>query len=204
MAISGKQFAVSDARRLCRSLLDAVNDVVFIFEPGSLSVLAANKAACKIYGYTKKEMIGKRLQMLTDDVSNFMHVLRSGRTFERTDINKKGDKIELLVSLSMIDYWGRRAILSINRDISDRKRVEQELATAKDRLAAGLDVMTRLQGIGAAFVRGGDLSAVLGEVVETAITITRADKGHIQILDPATGKMTVTSQRCGSRRFPRS
>jgi len=54
MTMSNKQFAVSDARRLCRSLLDAVNDVVLIFEPGSSRVLAANKAACTVYGYTKK------------------------------------------------------------------------------------------------------------------------------------------------------
>jgi PAS domain S-box-containing protein len=134
MAISGKQFAVSDARRLCRSLLDAINDVVFIFEPGSSRVLAANKAACKIYGYTKREIVGKHLQILTDDASNYMHALRSGRTFERTDINKKGDKIELLVSLSMIDYWGRRAILSINRDISDRKRIEGAISASEKRL----------------------------------------------------------------------
>ena len=72
MTIPDKQFAVSDARRLCRSLLDAVNDVVFIFEPGSSRVLAANKSACKVYGYTKKEIVGKHLQMLTHDTTNYL------------------------------------------------------------------------------------------------------------------------------------
>src|SRR5947209_2589127 len=103
MSMSGKQSAVSDARKLCRSLMDAVNDVVFILEPGSSRVLAANKSACKVYGYTKKEMIGKHLQMLTNDTTNYSHVLRSGRTFERTDVTREGDKIEFLVSLSSID-----------------------------------------------------------------------------------------------------
>ena len=124
MTMSNKQFAVSDARKLCRSLVDAVNDVVLIFEPESSRVLAANKSACQVYGYTKKEMVGKHLQMLTHDTTNYLHVLRSGRTFERTDITKEGARIDFLVSLSSIDYWGRRAILSINRDISDRKRIE--------------------------------------------------------------------------------
>src|SRR3954463_13708420 len=110
MTMSNKQFGVSDARRICRSLLDAVNDVVLIFEPGSSRVLAANKSACEVYGYTKKEMVGKHLQMLTDDNANYLHALRSGRTFERTDISRKGDKLEFLVSLSSIDYWGRKAI----------------------------------------------------------------------------------------------
>jgi two-component system, cell cycle sensor histidine kinase and response regulator CckA len=134
MSMSDKQFAVSDARRLCRSLLDAVNDVVLIFEPGSSRVLAANKSACEVYGYTKKEMVGKHLQMLTDDTTNYLHALRSGRTFERTDITKQGEKVDFLVSLSSIDYWGRRAILSINRDIRDRKRVEAAISASEKRL----------------------------------------------------------------------
>ena len=47
-----------------------------------------------------------------------------GQSIERTDFNKAGEKIDFLVSLSHIDYWGRKAILSVNRDISDRKRIE--------------------------------------------------------------------------------
>jgi PAS domain S-box-containing protein len=134
MSLSGKQFIVSSARKLCRSLLDAVNDVVFIFEPGSSRVLAANKAACKVYGYTKKEMVGKHIQMLTNDPANYLHVLRSGRTFERTDIDKQGRKLEFLVSLSLIDYWGRKAVLSISRDISERKRIEAAISANEKRL----------------------------------------------------------------------
>ena len=34
MAESHKRFAVSDARRLCRSLMDVINDVVLILDPG--------------------------------------------------------------------------------------------------------------------------------------------------------------------------
>jgi PAS domain S-box-containing protein len=72
--------------------------------------------------------------MLTDDTTNYLHVLRSGRTFERTDVTKQGDKIEFLVSLSSIDYWGRRAVLSINRDIGDRKRIEAAISANEKRL----------------------------------------------------------------------
>jgi PAS domain S-box-containing protein len=134
MSMSDKHFAVSDARKLCRSLLDAVNDVVLIFDPGSSRVLAANKAACEVYGYTKKEIVGKHLQMLTEDTTDYLHALRSGRTFERTDVTRQGAKIEFLVSLSSIDFWGRRAILSINRDISDRKRIESSISASEKRL----------------------------------------------------------------------
>ena len=37
------------------------------------------------------------------------------------------------MTFSLIDYWGRRAILSINRDISERKRIEAAIAASEKR-----------------------------------------------------------------------
>lgn len=133
MASLDKQFSVPHARRLYRSLLDAINDVVIIFDAGSSRVIAANSSATKAYGYTKREFIGKELRTLTVESTDYSSALRSGRVFERTDINKQGEKIEFLVSLSVIDYWGRRAILSINRDIGERKRIEATIAASEKR-----------------------------------------------------------------------
>ena len=133
MAESHKRFAVSDARRLCRSLMDLINDVVLILDPGTSRIIDVNLCAAKIYGYTKKELVGKKLKLLTHEPTDFSHALHSRRAFERTDISKQGETIEFLVSLSLIDYWGRRAILSINRDISERKRIEAAIAASEKR-----------------------------------------------------------------------
>lgn len=133
MVVSGKHFAVSDARKLCRSLLDTVNDVVIIVDRATSRIIDANRAAAKIYGYSKKELIGKPLQDLTHESTDYSHLMHSGRTFERTDINKRGEKLEFLVCLSAIDYWGRMAVVSINRDISDRKRIEAAIAASEKR-----------------------------------------------------------------------
>jgi two-component system, cell cycle sensor histidine kinase and response regulator CckA len=133
MVASRKQFEVTDARRLCRLLLDAINDVVVIFDPGSSRIIDANRWAAKIYGYTKKELVGKDLSLLTHEPIDYSRALNSGRAFERTDITKQGDKIEFLVSLSVINYWGRRAILSLNRDISERKRIEAAITASEKR-----------------------------------------------------------------------
>ena len=133
MAEIHKNFAVSDARRLCRSLLDVINDVVLILDPGSSRIIDVNRHAAKIYGYTKKELVGKKLKLLTHEPTDFSHALQSQRAFERTDITKQGETLEFLVTFSLIDYWGRRAILSINRDISERKRIEAAIAASEKR-----------------------------------------------------------------------
>lgn len=131
MVESRKQFAISDARRLCRSLMDMINDVVLILDPGSSRIIDVNRCGAKVYGYTKKELLGKELKLLTHEPTNFPRALRSRRAFERTDITKQGETIEFLVSFSLIDYWGRRAILSINHDIRERKRIEAAIAASE-------------------------------------------------------------------------
>jgi PAS domain S-box-containing protein len=113
--------------------MDVVNDVVLILDPGSSRIIDVNRCAAKIYGYTKKELVGKKLELLTHEPTDFSHALHSRRAFERTDISKQGETIEFLVSFSLIDYWGRRAILSINRDISERKRIEAAIAASEKR-----------------------------------------------------------------------
>ena len=60
--------------------------------------------------------------------------MRHGQSIERTDFNKAGGKIDFLVSLSTIDYWGRKAVLSINRDIRDRKRIEAVITSSEKKL----------------------------------------------------------------------
>jgi PAS domain S-box-containing protein len=91
MAISEKQFTTHDARRLCRCLLDGINDVVVIYDPGSLRIIDVNRSAVEIYGYAKKDLIGKELRRLThESTDNTRGALQSRRAFERTDITKSG------------------------------------------------------------------------------------------------------------------
>lgn len=162
-----KQFAVADARRLCRVLMETVNDAVLIIDPASNRVIAANRSACKVYGYTKKELVGKKLQELTREGADYSYALQSGRSFERTDITKDGQKIEFLVSLSVINYWGRNAILSISRDISDRKRIEAVTAASEKK------ARLLIQGI-------SEIVAVLDE------------KGAIQFINPQVQRVLGT------------
>ena len=37
--------AISEARKICRSVMDAVNSVILIFDPRSFRILDANKRA---------------------------------------------------------------------------------------------------------------------------------------------------------------
>lgn len=114
--------------------MDAISDVVLIFDPRSFRILDANKTAAAIYGYPRTELIGKEMRELTHEVPNYSDLLRTAHATERTDFNKAGEKIEFLVSLSVIDYWGRKAVLSLNRDITERNRIERAISASEKRL----------------------------------------------------------------------
>lgn len=84
---------------------------------------------------------------------------------------------------------------TVSHDITERKQAQRALAAANDRLAADLDAMTRLQSVGALFVQEDGLPAVLDQIVETAMAITGANRGHIQLVDVASGHLRIAVQR---------
>jgi len=86
-------------------------------------------------------------------------------------------------------------VYTVFEDLTDRKRAQEALAAAKDQLAGDLDAMTRLQTLGTVFVRQGDMRTVLDTIVETAIAITNADMGNIQLLDKQSGRLKIIAQR---------
>ncbi|MBX2974548.1 MAG: PAS domain S-box protein [Ignavibacteriaceae bacterium] len=114
-----------------RNLFESANDAILIFEPETEIILEVNNKACEIYGFTKEELIGMSLKVLTKDVAagvqQIEKAINTGKygNFETQQVNKNGDTIYFLINASLIDYMGKKAILSINRNISERKRAEK-------------------------------------------------------------------------------
>ncbi len=116
-----------------RQLFESANDAIMIFEPEGEVILDVNRKACEVYGFTREELIGMSLKAISTDVprgeERIRRVLQEGVlvNFESVHKTKSGAQINVLISGSVIEYEGRRAILSIHRDITERKKVEQQL-----------------------------------------------------------------------------
>src|SRR5690606_29381899 len=86
-----------------------------------------------MYGIHKNEFLGMSLKNVTKNVSKgeeqIAKILKDGtfRNFESTHYTRDGKAVDLLVSSSLIEYKGQKAILSISRDITDRKLAEQKI-----------------------------------------------------------------------------
>lgn len=72
----------------------------------------------------------------------------------------------------------------------------EELEKSERRSAQDLEAMERLNAVGTFCTRSGDRqSQSLERILDAAISVTGADKGHIQLADRATGALVLTAQR---------
>jgi PAS domain S-box-containing protein len=122
---------ISSARKMCRSILEAMTDAVLIFDAHSFRIIDANKKATELYGYSRRELLSKQLQDITDEIPTYAEILHPPPGLETTHVNSSGDRLEFLVSLCLINYWGRRAVLSINRDIRGLKQIQASLTASE-------------------------------------------------------------------------
>jgi PAS domain S-box-containing protein len=118
--------ALQESERSYQLLFSRIADPIFIFDAQTHLVLDCNDAVHRVYGYSIEELRLMRPFDLhpPDDFDNVdrnigVHVTKGGRRLD----------VEILTDET--DYRGRRAWISIVRDITVRQRIAVELQNAK-------------------------------------------------------------------------
>jgi diguanylate cyclase (GGDEF)-like protein/PAS domain S-box-containing protein len=107
------------------------NLILFLNENGD--ILEANQAALDAYGYVISEIIGLNIRDLREKGSlgsfeaQFKQAINIGIFFETLHRRRDGSVFPVEVSSIASDLDENKIIMSIIRDISDRKRLESEL-----------------------------------------------------------------------------
>ena len=129
---------------LYRELHDHVRDIILVIDPDTGQIIEANRAAEQAYQYARDELLALVIYDLRVEpplsVSDQMRVAdRGGTLFETLHRRKDGTAVAVEVSSRGATIHGRRYLLSIIRDITERKRAEQErerlLVTTQQALA---------------------------------------------------------------------
>ena len=125
--------------RLRGELLDLSSDAVFLHDlTGKL--LYVNEAAATQTGYTREELTGMTLRDL-DDPETYARMRirmtelmnRRALAFEGGHRRKDGAVIPVDVRARMVDWEDRGIVLSVARDITERKRAESALRDSEER-----------------------------------------------------------------------
>ncbi len=116
-----------------RNIFDNAGDAIYIYDLDG-NFLAVNKNACELLGYTEKEILRLRLEDIDADHSPqkcqrmLEELKKSGRLFiESEHCTKDGKKIPIEFSARIIQFDDKPAVLSIARDITQRKKAENAL-----------------------------------------------------------------------------
>ena len=122
-----------------RHIINGMNDMVFVIDMNG-KFLDVNNSALEALGYTKEEL----LQLGPTDIDNNLSKdaiaglinsipLDEVQSFETSHRTKAGTTIPVEIKSTMIPYKGNRVILSIVRNISERKEAHTKIMESEER-----------------------------------------------------------------------
>lgn len=131
-----------DSEKKYRDLLNGMNDSVWVID-ADMSFLDINETAVKTLGYSRDELLLMKVSDIDDaiepaQIQALIDRLQEEKLqiFETRHKTKDGRVIPVEVSSSLVSYMGRTVIMSISRDIADRKRAEEVVRLAEQRYRA--------------------------------------------------------------------
>ncbi|HYU45347.1 MAG TPA: PAS domain S-box protein [Terriglobales bacterium] len=139
-----------ESLQLFRMLIDQSNDAIEVIDPEALRFIDINGRACLDLGYTRDELLSMSVYDIVPNVDESMYArvrneLRiSGSTIlESLHRRKDGSMFPVEISIQQV-HLDRIYLVSVARDITERKQAEQALQESQAALAR----VTRIAAMG--------------------------------------------------------
>ncbi len=167
--------------RLSPALLDALPDAILAVNQNGI-ILQLNSQTEALFGYTRGELIGQRIEILVPDQQREAHkhhrtlftgtpkARQMGAGLELCGRRRDGTEFPVEISLSPVATDGGLAVLSAVRDVSDRKRLEKELLRAHEELDRRKDRQLWESQTRLALLVDSSPDAIIGKTVQGIIT----------------------------------
>ncbi|MFW5946596.1 MAG: PAS domain S-box protein, partial [Candidatus Natronoplasma sp.] len=124
-------------------LANSMNDAIFVHDMDG-EFLTVNEEAVNRLGYEEEEFLDMDIEDIDDPKhsANIREVMdkikEKGRVvFESVHVTKNGEKIPVEISSTLTTYMGEKAVISVARDIKDRREREKELNLLYETLRLG-------------------------------------------------------------------
>jgi len=161
--------------------MEAIPDAVAAVNQQGL-IIQVNSQTETLFGYTRDELIGQKIEILVPERQRPRHDLHRERFHQQPKIRRMGSGLDLYgrrrdgsefpveISLSPVAGADGIIVLSAIRDISDRKRIEEELRRANQELDKRKsrelrDYQTRL-----ALIVDSSQDAIIGKNLDGVVT----------------------------------
>lgn len=141
VSIKRSEKDLKESERKFREIFNKANDMISVNVmnedgiPGKF--LEVNEVVSKRLGYTNEELLSMTpTDLVSPEKSDLIQVnaeklFKKGQnTFEIVLVTKDGKEIPVEVNNHFIDYNGKRVSLAVSRDITDRKKSEEQLKSS--------------------------------------------------------------------------
>jgi len=130
---------------LTTPILEAIPDAVAAVNQQGV-IIQVNSQIESLFGYTREELIGQKVEMLVPERQRSEHNVHREHFHEQPKIRRMGSGLDLYgrrrdgsefpveISLSPVNTGDGVIVLSAIRDITDRKRIEEELRRVNEEL----------------------------------------------------------------------
>jgi diguanylate cyclase (GGDEF)-like protein/PAS domain S-box-containing protein len=142
---------IRESEEKFRLISTSAMDAILIIDPEE-KIAYWNPAAGRMFGYTEEEALGQNLHLLLtphrfrEDAHRGFHLFRRtgtgpliGKTLETSALRKDGEEFPIELSISTLSIDSQWQALGIIRDISERKKAEEQI-----RNLAYYDTLTEL------------------------------------------------------------
>jgi PAS domain S-box-containing protein/putative nucleotidyltransferase with HDIG domain len=143
--IIGRHELIKDQMEFNVQLFSAATDSVMVHDLDGKCVYA-NEEACRSHGYDEEELARLNFYELnaTEHINTvevkIKELMEKGQlTFESTHIRKNDSLMPVEVKSRIIKAGGRKLMLSVIHDITERKRTEEELRQTSERLQRAIE-----------------------------------------------------------------
>jgi PAS domain S-box-containing protein len=146
--------ALREGETRFRTFVDHAGDALFVYDLEQRIVVDVNRSACESLGCSRQELIGKtplafHLDSYQAEMESIVERALAGETVidRHRHRRKDGAVFPVEVHTTVILYGGRRFLLMVARDISDRVRAEEQRDQLRQ-LEAELAHLDRLTVLG--------------------------------------------------------
>ncbi|MBN2568872.1 MAG: PAS domain S-box protein, partial [Deltaproteobacteria bacterium] len=141
---------LQESEKRFRRLVDHASDTILLYDFEDNRIIDVNRSGCKDLGYTREELLNMKIPGIVQDFDYEERMkarkeLVPGRpvTFEGVNKRKDGTTFPVEIRQGVIETNGGKLLLALIRDITDKKRAEEE----KKRLEAQLIHAQKIESI---------------------------------------------------------